>query len=158
MPSVTAAQLPYKLPATPKQQLQYLAAVVDIPYSLLENGGDAEIQALCYAILYRHLDRYQKIEAMEHIRKLNGPLLTRVMNVALHPTYVNKKWGVWSMTTEELFADKKFHERFAKFASLIGVGASVTSVSDFIRELKKKRQAYPRRNSNACYLGSRLSE
>jgi len=101
--------LPYILPSNRKEQLRVLSQIVGIPISFVENGGEKEVNALCGAILYRHLDRHQRIEALSLIRDLsNKPLLGKLVTVAIEPTYVNINWGIWSFTREELLSDKIF--------------------------------------------------
>lgn len=139
--SFSIDNLPYNLPNNRKEQLRALSQVVGIPLSFVENGGEKEVDALCGAILYRHLDRHQRIEAMSLIRGLsNRPLMGKLISVALEPTFINKEWGVWSFTTEELLADQNFHQQADNLASYIGIGASAISGKDLIHKVWKEKK------------------
>jgi len=133
--------LPYILPNNRKEQLKVLSKIVGIPISFVENGGEKEVNALCGAILYRHLDRHQRIEALSLIRDLsNKPLLGKLITVAIEPTYVNINWGIWSFTREELLSDKNFHSQVDNLASYIGIGSSMISGKDLITKVWKEKK------------------
>ncbi len=61
-------------------------------------------------ILYRHLNRNQKTEAMSLIRQIgkkNKPLEGQLVNLILN-TSINPQWGVWSLNNDELLNDHNF--------------------------------------------------
>jgi len=139
--SFSISNLPYNLPNNLNEQLRILSNIVKIPFSLVKDGGQNEVEAICGAILYRHLDRHQKIEAMTLIRSVpNGALKAKLISIAVEPTFVNKDWGIWSFTTEELIADQYFHSQVDNFASYIGVGASALSGKDLLVKLWSNRK------------------
>lgn len=78
---------------------------------------------------------------MTLIRSLPNRALTgKLISVAVEPTLINKDWGVWSLTREELLAEQSFHSQIDNIASFTGVGASLMSGKDFIKKLWKERK------------------
>ncbi|MCK8117362.1 hypothetical protein MTF68_07290 [Pseudoalteromonas sp. 2CM37A] len=139
--SFSINNLPYNLPSNLNEQLRILANIVDIPYSFVKDGGEDEVEAICGAMLYRHLDRHQRMEVMTKIRALSNRALTgKLISVAIEPTFINKDLGIWSFTEEELLADKYFHSQIDTFASYVGVGASVLSGKDLLKQVWKQRK------------------
>lgn len=49
--SFSINNLPYTLPSNLNEQLRVLANIVDIPYSLVKDGGEDEVEAICGAML-----------------------------------------------------------------------------------------------------------
>tara|TARA_Y100000588_G_C14218002_1_gene909735 strand:+ start:237 stop:788 length:552 start_codon:yes stop_codon:yes gene_type:complete len=141
MSTFSINNLPYDLPNNSADQLRVLATIIEVPYSLVSNGGDYEVEAICGAILYRHLDRHQRVEALTLIRSLeNRALSGKLISIAIEPTLVNKDWGVWSLTKEELIADQLFHSQADNLASYVGLGASAMSGKDLLTKIWKKRK------------------
>lgn len=91
----SVANLPYNLPKQEKDQLEYLANIVNLPKVLIENAGQDEVDAICATILYRHLNRNQKMEAMAIIKRLgNKRLISILIDNVLMTTYINPQWGI----------------------------------------------------------------
>ncbi|WP_166268149.1 hypothetical protein [Marinobacter caseinilyticus] len=134
------SNLPYHLPKNSKGQSRELGKILRIPSSVIEDGGDQAIEAICATILYRHLDQVQRREAMALIkslpsRQLQGLLMARVLD-----TMVNPQWGLWSLTTEELIADETFHNNVATIGGTLGVTVSAMGSKDLIKTLWLKRK------------------
>ncbi len=133
--------LPYHLPKTLKSQLQYLARITSLPINLIDNAGQAELEAISVMILYRHLSRQQRIEAMQTIRSVeNRALMGSIITKALDTTFVNPQWGIWSLSTEELLEDIKFHASIDSVVGYIGVGASVLGGKDLIKNIWSQKR------------------
>ena len=128
--------LPYHIPTSTNEQLKFLAKITDIPANLIQNGGVKEVEAIASVILYRHMNRHQRIEAMTLIRSVsNRALMGTLITKVLDTTYVNPQWGVWSLSTNELESDINFHTAISDYAGYIGVGASALSGKDLVKEV-----------------------
>lgn len=133
--------LPYRLPTTTTEQLRELAKILDLPFAMVEPTGEKGLAAMSVTIMYRHLDRRQRYDAMQVIHSLdNKDLVNRLQTKAVDTALVNKRWGVWSMTNEELLEDQEFHELFQEIGALIGVTFSASSLKDFVREVGRNRR------------------
>ncbi|MCG8610408.1 MAG: hypothetical protein MI864_07715 [Pseudomonadales bacterium] len=120
------SDLPYTLPQTNASKWNYLANLLNIPPAIEINAGEREIDALAATIMYRHLDRIERIEAMTLINSLpNKRLVNMLVTKAVDTKYLNPQWGMWSMTNEELLADERFHQTISNYSSYMGVSASV---------------------------------
>lgn len=128
--------LPYSLPKSTDEQLKLLSKITSIPSNLLVNGGHVEVKAISSMILYRHMNRLQRIEAMQLIRSLpNRALEGRLITNVLDTTFVNPQWGIWSLSNEELKKDIALHASIDSFAGYLGVGASILSSKDLVKDL-----------------------
>lgn len=132
--------LPYNLPKSAKEQLRYLAKIINIPYSFVASGGQREIEAMTATIMYRHLNRVQQMEAWKLIRSLDsrpltGKLVDKVLDIKTNP-----QWGMWSMTNEELLADQHFHDVINTYAGGLGVTISAASTKDLLQEIWKNKK------------------
>ncbi len=142
--SITTAHLPYQIPKNPKDQLLFLAKILDIPISLVEHGGADEVDAMAATMLYRHLGRQLKLNAMTMITNLNNKrLASRLRALAVNTTYVNPQWGIWSLTNNELLADQAAHDKFNELASIAGVSASALGLKDILTEIKRTGRLGP---------------
>lgn len=139
MPSTS--DLPYRLPTTTTEQLRELAKILDLPFAMVETTGERGLAAMSLTIMYRHLDRRQRYDAMRVIYSLdNKDLVSRLQRKAVDTALVNKRWGVWSMTNEELLEDQAFHDLFQQVGALVGVTFSASSLKDFVREVGRNRR------------------
>ncbi|WP_432456204.1 hypothetical protein ACRRS0_09750 [Agarivorans sp. QJM3NY_29] len=115
--------------------------IIGIKKELLKRGGQLEIDSICATILYRHLTQKQRVDAMVLIRSLSNPILkSKLITKALDATYLNPQWGIWSMTNDELQADKDFHEFIDSFASYIGLSASGLGVKELIDSARSNQK------------------
>jgi hypothetical protein len=134
------SNLPYSLPKDTQSQLKQLREITLIPHNLLVGAGEIEVEALCYMIMYRHLNRVQRMNAMKAIhsvrkKALVGMIITRVLDT----TYVNPQWGIWSLSNAELKADLKFHSQLSSVASVAGIGASVQSGKELLGKILQNK-------------------
>ena len=136
----TAQALPYHLPKTPKDQLRLLAKILAITQSQVGLDTDAEIEAMAVTILYRHLDRIQKQQALANILGLKNQILASKLYSKVVDISVNPQWGVWSLSNDELLSDQAFHTKFNEIAGYVGISASITSAKELIQEAWKNKR------------------
>jgi len=129
------SDLPYYLPVDPQGQLRELAKILNIPLPLAKAGGPLAADALSATILFRHLNQAQRQEALSS-RELRGRLVTK----AVDTTFVNPKWGVWSLTSDELMAEQSFHSALDNYATWAGFGLSGIAAKDFFKHFWKNRK------------------
>jgi len=130
------SSLPYQLPKSTANKISHLAKITLIPPSLLKGAGEPELEAISAMILYRHMDRLQRVEAMSLIRSVsNRALMGHILSKTLDTTFINPQWGIWSLSNKELLNDINFHAKFDSFASYVGVSASVLGSKDMIKDI-----------------------
>ena len=128
--------LPYQLPKSAMQKILHLSKITSIPMNLLQGAGDAEIEAIAAMILYRHMDRLQRIEAMSVIRSVkNRALMGHILDKTLDTTFVNPQWGILSLSNKELLEDINFHTVIDSFAGYVGIGGSIIGGKDMIKDI-----------------------
>lgn len=136
------SQLPYILPTNLPEQLRLLAKITGIPFSFVRDGGQLTLEAISGVILYRHLNRIQKIEAMSLIRevgKKNKPLEGQLVNLILNIS-VNPQWGIWSLSNKELLNDHQFHNIINDYAGFIGLTASAVGAKTIIERVWQSKK------------------
>ena len=77
--------IPYKLPASSEERIRSLANIIGIEVGGLSKGGFRIEEILCGVILYRHLDRTDKMEIMSSIYELEDK---RVFKILCQPSCV----------------------------------------------------------------------
>lgn len=132
--------LPYQLPTSSESQIAYLANILELEKHLVIGKGQKEKEAMAAVIMYRHLDRQQKSQALQLIhsitdRKLIGKLVEKISD-----TQVNPQWGVWSLSNNELLQDKKFHDTVNTYASWLGLTVSAMGAKEILQEIWTKRR------------------
>lgn len=132
--------LPYQLPTSSEGQITYLANVLELPSHLVVGKGQVVKEAMAAVIMYRHLDRHQKYEALQLIhsipdRRLLGKLVEKISD-----TLVNPQWGIWSLDNSELLKDQKFHDAINTYAGWLGASVSAASAKDFGVQVWNKRK------------------
>lgn len=132
--------LPYQLPTSSEGQIAYLGSILELDKHLLIGKGQKEKEAMAAVIMYRHLDRHQKYQAMELIhsisdRRLMGRLVDKITD-----TQTNPQWGIWSLSNSELLQDKKVHDTINTYASWLGLTVSAVGAKDILQEIWKKRR------------------
>ncbi|CAA0101467.1 Uncharacterised protein [BD1-7 clade bacterium] len=136
-----ATYLPYNLPSSTQAQALRLADILDISPTLVSGVSRRDVDAMSGTILYRHLDRFQKIDVMSLLHSMPNRHLARVLHAkVVDVALVNPQWGIWSLSNEELMADQAFHAAVDELASLIGVTASVVGGKELISEVWKQRK------------------
>lgn len=139
------SDLPYHLPTDTKGQLRALAKILEVSPIIADQAGEAEIEAMCAVIMYRHLDRIQRIRAMEKIKSLpNKALVAKLVELTLDTAYLNPQWGLWSLSNEELAEDIRFHQKLDQVGAVTGLTLSLSSGKDAVAELLKKGRLGPK--------------
>lgn len=130
-----SSALPYNLPRDTQGQINKLAEIIDIPKTLVAQGGETELKALCGVILYRHLTPTQRHEVMRLVHSLDRrALIGRLVGKALD-AHVNPHWGLWSMTNEELLKLKSHREDINSIASKLGYTASGLGAKALLKDV-----------------------
>ena len=137
------SSLPYVLPKNNKDVVQRLAIILSIDPKRIPSHDQKIIEILSGIILYRHLERLQKIQVMTQVRSLE-PRLQSILVTKITDVIVQPKWGLWSLTNEELLDKKEFHEGIATIANALGIAASVSGLNDIMKMVAEgltKRQS-----------------
>jgi hypothetical protein len=126
----------YSLPNNATEALKSLAEVLKIPTHKLIGDKERIVITMSGVILYRHLNRRDKMSVMQMIQDLSHPPLQNELRVKCLDSIVNPKWAEWSLTNEELKEVLDFHNEFNRWSSLLGanpgaygVGGSVWSIA-----------------------------
>lgn len=141
MSQLSINDLPYNLPENTQERLNKLAQITAIPKNLLIGAGEKEVEAICYMIAFRHLNQKQREDGLRLFNSLEKKALTGfLIDNAIYTAFVNSQWGIWSLTNEELEADIRLHRKMSTYAAIIGVGASVSSAKDMIKNIMEKKR------------------
>jgi hypothetical protein len=132
--------LPYQLPVSSESQITYLANILELPQHLVSGKGQKVKEAMAAVIMYRHLDRLQKYQAMELIHSIPDRRLLGKLVEKIGDTQVNPQWGVWSLSNSELLQDKKFHDTINTYASWLGLTVSAIGTKEILQEIWTKRR------------------
>ena len=138
---------PYQLPTSSEERIRSLANIIGIEGNGLANGGFRIEEILCGVILYRHLDRSEKLEIMSSIYELEDKRIASKLVEKVTDVIVNPSWGLWSMTNAELLNKKEFHSFVQFWSAILGFGVSVSSGKGFLSRLWKERKILSARNS-----------
>ncbi|WP_010324501.1 hypothetical protein [Marinobacterium stanieri] len=160
MSNLSIKDIPYQVPQDTKGQLAYLASILRIDKGKAIKSGEPGLNAMISVLVYRHLDRNQRITALRSIRKLSSipdsPELYRLPNTltrsesksleqalitrTLDTTFVNSQWwGLWALTTEELKSDLDFHSIVNDAGGFLGITFSAMSFKDFLDKAIKSK-------------------
>ena len=141
MTVVISNDVPYVLPGSTTQKLNKLRKITSLPLNLLNGAGEKEVEAICYMILFRHLNHVQRGEAMKRFHSLsNRALMGALITRSLDTTFVNAQWGIWSLTNEELRQDINLHRKITKYASAIGISSSAIGAKDLTKKILARKQ------------------
>ncbi len=160
MSILSIKDIPYQVPQDTKGQLAYLASILRIDRNKAIRSGEPGLNAMISVLVYRHLDRNQRIAALRSVRKLSSlpdsPGLYRLPNTltaaesksleqalihrALDTTFVNSQWwGLWALTTEELNSDLDFHSTINDVVGWLGITVSAMSIKEFLDKAIKDK-------------------
>lgn len=104
-----------------KAAIKYLGDLLQVRPEILKYAGQHELQAMFLTVMYRHLDRMQKMKAMEFIYSLSNKRLTAHLVMKITDFMVNPNWAMWAKTTQELENDKRFHDYIEQSVGTAGV-------------------------------------
>lgn len=113
--------LAYSLPDTLRGKVNALAGIVEIPRVHIRAVSDQEaLKALTGLILYRHLGRREEREINRHWQTL-PQVLQMKLRQRRSSILINPMWGMWSLSNEELVAQKEFVSAFNEMATKAGI-------------------------------------
>lgn len=131
-------QLPYKLPKTIPDKVKLLADITKVNSKYLGKKDEAELLALSYMVMYRHLGHLEKQTALKHVRSLeNKQLMNIVLTKLLDTTFVNPSWGMWSRSNSELNAVITKSEIVLYVGGAFGFTAGLSSGLDGLKTLAR---------------------
>lgn len=116
-------QLPYpNLPSDRRGRIRYLARVIRVEPGLLRAvDSDTAARALVGVVLFHHVNKPRQRTILKLIRSLPGPVRMK-LDMRISDTLVNRSWGVWSLSTEEL----KQRENALEWLNWCGAALGVT--------------------------------
>ncbi|MBH0059477.1 hypothetical protein I6F65_21330 [Pseudoalteromonas sp. SWXJZ94C] len=109
--------------------MRKLAEILAVPTHKLVGDEDQIVMTMSGVILYRHLNRLDKISVMGMIQDLSYPQLRNELRVKCLDSLVNPQWAEWSLTNEELKEALDFHNQLNRWSSLLGGNPGVYGVA-----------------------------
>mgnify|MGYP006999714719 CR=1 FL=1 len=126
----------YSLPKNSSEAMRKLAEILKVPTHKLIGDKDQIVMTMSGVILYRQLNRLDKMSVMRMIQDLSYPQLQNELRVKCLDSVVKPQWAEWSLTNEELKEVLDFHNQLNRWSSLLGanpgaygVGGSVWSIA-----------------------------
>ncbi|MBV1870956.1 MAG: hypothetical protein KUG83_00260 [Gammaproteobacteria bacterium] len=97
-----------------------LAKVLDLPKSSLHGNPDLIVASMAGTILYRHLNRLDRVNVIQTIKmlasfELQSELISRCLDVLINP-----QWGEWSLKNNELNSIVEFHDDLNRWSGVMG--------------------------------------
>lgn len=130
----------YKLPKNENEKIVILSRILDIPLHLSKNFESHAVEAMCATILYRHLDRLDRLTAMKIIRSTGNPILSERLAQKAVDTLINPQWHIWSLTNDELKSDIAFHKKFDQIANMLGYSVSALGAKDLAKSVLNQKR------------------
>lgn len=128
--------LRYSLPNNVAEAMKDLAIILKVPTHKLVGNKEKIVVAMSGVIIYRHLNRLDKMSVMQMIQDLSHPQLQNELRIKCLEPLINPQWAEWSLTNEELKEVLDFHNGLNRWSSLLGanpgaygVGGSVWSIA-----------------------------
>ncbi|WP_394201588.1 hypothetical protein [Shewanella waksmanii] len=126
----------YSLPSNPSEAMMQLAKVLKTPFHKLVGNKEKIVLTMSGVILYRHLNRLDKLLVMKMIHELSHPPLRNELIIKCLDPLINPPWAEWSLTNSELKAVLSFHNQLNRWSSILGanpgaygIGGSVWSIA-----------------------------
>ena len=141
----TVSDLPYhpdKLPKTTPELVDALAGILRFKIFHQTKKDEHTLATLTGVILYRHLDRFQKMKVMDmihdedHIHRADHDEL----KVFCIDPLIQPEWWLWSLTTQELEDKFRSQDNLRNLMSTIGLGLTALSFKDAVKEIIKERK------------------
>ncbi|WP_425641977.1 hypothetical protein ACPUEK_01005 [Marinomonas gallaica] len=126
-----------------KDLIRSLGDVLGIPASITDTVSNQEkcASAMSGVIMYRQLNRIEKMEVMRLIRSIESKKLVEKLIEKVTDVIVQPKWGLWSLSNEELQDLIDFHSEFGEWSNLLGVNPGAYGVAASGWGLIKKTRA-----------------
>ncbi len=149
-------ELPYSLPESLEGKVVVLSDIVGInPIHFADVSREDAAQALTGLVLYWHLDRHERRRVIQHWESLPRPLYGTLQR-KLDFTQINRSWGMWSLSTEELLEKKDWLNSINTAAGLLGLGISIKSAAD-IKKLVNGTPKDPRATLAMVLIGAKVT-
>ena len=126
-----------------KDLIRFLGDVMGIPASMTDTVSSQEkcASAMSGVIMYRQLNRIEKMQVMELIYSLTNKRLVAKLVEKVTDITVQPRWGVWSLSNEELQNIIDFHSEFGEWSNILGVNPGAYGVGASGWGLIKKARA-----------------
>ncbi|USD65854.1 hypothetical protein [Vibrio sp. SCSIO 43136] len=116
--------MPYTLPTNVTDKARVLGEILSIPRDYITHANESDLQLMLATLLYPHLDRFGRKEVLAmYLNHQNQRLAMYLRGEAVLVTKVNKSWGMWSLSTQELNEKIKGHKIFEKVLALLGASS-----------------------------------
>lgn len=124
---------PDNIPNDTRAQVELLAQILKFDIEPTTKRNEYTLNTLCGIILYRHLDRFQRMEVMRLI--LEGePNISKADMFELQSfctgVLVQPQWSLWSLTTKELETLFENQKSLSDLLAVLGFGFTITGVLD----------------------------
>jgi len=130
------------VPSDVKGAINAIIQIMDIDLVPQTPRTEETLVLLCGVLLYRHIDRFQKMKIMEMLH--NPDVVAPVDGAELHDlivgVLVQPRWHLWSLSTEELADLLKDQETAVKLLGLLGYSVSASTLGAAISEILKKKK------------------
>ncbi len=142
------SHLPYELPSSLQGQIKFISSLINLPEGVFisYNGKNkvpdqVVVEILVGVVTYHLLDRFQKRTVLIKIRdNFSGSPAYSILISKITDPMVNKYWGLWSVSSDELKEMHKFRSDVATVLSYLGIGGiSITSAGDLYKKVATKK-------------------
>lgn len=130
------------VPRDTKGAIDAITKIMDIDLVPETPRNEDTLILLCGVLLYRHIDRFQKMKIMEMLydRSIIAPIDGAELHDLIVGTLVQPRWHLWSLSTEELGSILKGQKVFKDLLTLLGIGVSVSSGGSFVKEVLDEKR------------------
>ncbi len=130
------------VPRDVKGAINAIAKIMDIDLVPETPRNEDTLVLLCGVLLYRHIDRFQKMKVMEMLH--DSSIIAPVDGAELHDLIVGMlvqpRWHLWSLSTEELASLLAEQEAAVKLLALLGYSVSASTLGAAVSEIIKKKK------------------
>lgn len=130
--------LRYSLPNNATEAMKKLAKLLKVPTHKLIGDKEKIVVTMSGVILYRHLNRLDRMSVMKMIQGLSHPQLQNELRVKCLDPLINPQWAEWSLTNEELKEVLDFHNQLNRWSSLLGANPGAYGVGGSIWSIAKQ--------------------
>lgn len=140
--------LPYpRLPDGKQAKIRYLARLIRVePIHFRDVPHDKAARALVGVVLYHHVGKSRQREIHKLVQSLPGPARMR-LSMRITDTLVNRSWGVWSVSTEELRARQQDVEMLNYIAASVGLSLTGKTLWEVLKSFLEPRNVLNKTNA-----------
>ncbi len=128
------------VPRDVKGAIDAITQIMDVDLVPQTPRTEETLVLLCGVLLYRHIDRFQRMEIVGMLRNpsiiapIDGAeLLDLILDVTIQP-----QWHLWSLTTEELVELLTQQKALVNIFTVLGVSVSLSAGKSLLSEVIKK--------------------